>query len=250
MKIAAIIPARYSSTRFEGKSLACIKGIPMIQHVYERVCKCPGIGRTLVATDDERIYKAVEGFHGEACLTSPHHKTGTDRLAEAAEAIEADVIVNVQGDEPLIEPEMISQAIDPVLKEPSLPMSTLKVEIEDPGEIQNPNVVKVVTDREGYALYFSRFPIPFSGDLGKTAYFKHIGLYVYRKEFLMRFTGLPQGPLEQAERLEQLRALEHGFRIKVEETTYDTIGVDTHEDLMRVEEILSSKNVVTQKMTK
>ncbi len=243
MNVTAIIPARYSSVRFEGKPLAQIKGIPMIQHVYERVMKCPMVERTLVATDDERIYNTVKDFHGEAIMTSTHHQTGTDRLAEVAAKIDADIIVNVQGDEPLIDYEMISQAIAPILKFPDLPMSTLKVEINDEKEIQNSNVVKVVTDLEGYAIYFSRFPVPFLRDSGDNAYFKHIGLYVYRKGFLLRFTDLPQGPLEQAEGLEQLRALEHGYKIKVELTTYDTIGVDTRDDLKRVEEILSNRNV-------
>ncbi len=243
MNVTAIIPARYTSVRFEGKPLAPLKGIPMIQHVYERVMECPLIERTLVATDDERIFNAVKDFHGEAILTSPHHKTGTDRLAEVAAKINADIIVNVQGDEPLIDHEMISQAIAPILKFPNLPMSTLKVEINDEKEIQNSNVVKVVTDLEGYAIYFSRFPVPFLRDSGDNTYFKHIGLYVYRKDFLLRFTDLPQGPLEQAEGLEQLRALEHGYKIKVELTTYDTIGVDTRDDLKRVEEILSNRNV-------
>lgn len=242
MNVTAIIPARYSSVRFEGKPLALIKGIPMIQHVYERVMECPVIERTLVATDDERIYHAVKGFHGEAVMTSSHHQTGTDRLAEVAAKINADIIVNVQGDEPLVEHEMISQAITPILKDPDIPMSTLKVEINDEREIQNTNVVKVVTDLEGYAIYFSRFPVPFSRNSGDNACFKHIGLYVYRKDFLLRFTNLPQGPLEQAERLEQLRALEHGFKIKVEITKHDTIGVDTRNDLKRVEEILSNRN--------
>lgn len=242
MNVTAIIPARYTSVRFEGKPLALIKGIPMIQHVYERVMECPVIERTLVATDDERIYHAVKGFHGEAVMTSSHHQTGTDRLAEVAAKINADIIVNVQGDEPLVEHEMISQAITPILKDPDIPMSTLKVEINDEREIQNTNVVKVVTDLEGYAIYFSRFPVPFSRNSGDNAYFKHIGLYVYRKDFLLRFTNLPQGPLEQAERLEQLRALEHGFKIKVEITKHDTIGVDTRNDLKRVEEILSNRN--------
>ena len=241
MNVAAIIPARYTSVRFEGKPLAPIKGIPMIQHVYERVMECPLIERTLVATDDDRIFNAVKDFHGEAFMTSTHHKTGTDRLAEVAAKINSDVIVNIQGDEPLVEHEMISQAIAPILKDPDLPMSTLKVAINDEREIQNTNVVKVVTDLEGYAIYFSRSPIPFSRNSGDNAYFKHIGLYVYRKDFLLRFTNLPQGPLELAEGLEQLRALEHGFKIKVEMTKYDTIGVDTREDLKRVEEVLLSR---------
>ena len=245
MNVTAIIPARYTSVRFEGKPLALINGLPMIQHVYERVMECPLIERTLVATDDERIFKAVKGFHGEAIITSTHHKTGTDRLAEVAAKINSDVIVNVQGDEPLVEHEMISQAIDPILKDPDLPMSTLKVAIHDEREIQNTNVVKVVTDLEGYAIYFSRFPIPFSRNSVDNAYFKHIGLYVYRKDFLLRFANLTQGSLELAEGLEQLRALEHGFKIKVEMTKYDTIGVDTREDLKRVEAVLSARSAGT-----
>ncbi|MFQ5900720.1 MAG: 3-deoxy-manno-octulosonate cytidylyltransferase [Thermodesulfobacteriota bacterium] len=240
MNIVAIIPARYSSTRFKGKPLVPINGMPMIQHVYERVRRCPLIEKAIVATDDERIIEAVRGFGGEAVLTSLLHKTGTDRLAEAADDLDVDIIVNVQGDEPLIEPEMLSQAIAPLLDAPDIPMSTLKVEMHDREDIRNPNIVKVVTDTDGYALYFSRLPIPFLRDSDReTAYFKHIGLYVYRKEFLLKFAGLQPTPLEGAEGLEQLRALEHGFRIKVVLTEYDTIGVDTPSDLKVVEERLS-----------
>ena len=245
MRITAIIPARYSSTRFEGKPLALINGTPMVQLVYERVKTCSRIDRTIVATDDKRIFKAVEGFNGEAVLTSPLHRSGTDRLAEVAERLETDIIVNIQGDEPLIEPEMISQVVAPHLKDPGIPMSTLKVKINDEKEIQNPNVVKVVTDLNGYALYFSRFPIPFQRDTKDHSYFNHIGMYGYKRDFLLKFAGLEPGRLEMAERLEQLRALEHGYKIKVVQTEYDTIGVDTPEDIIRVEEALSSRAVRT-----
>ncbi|MFQ5901530.1 MAG: 3-deoxy-manno-octulosonate cytidylyltransferase [Thermodesulfobacteriota bacterium] len=235
MKIVTVIPARYSSTRFEGKPLVPINGMPMIQHVYERVRQCPLIEKTIVATDDERIIKTVKDFGGDVVLTSPLHKTGTDRLAEVAGNIEADIIVNVQGDEPLIKSEMLSQGIEPLINNPEIPISTLKVKIHDNREIQDPNIVKVVTDSQGYALYFSRLPIPFLRSSNGCAYFKHIGLYVYRKWFLLKFAALEPTPLEKAERLEQLRALEHGYKIKVVRTEYDTIGVDTPGDLKIIE---------------
>lgn len=206
----------------------------MIEHVYRRAAAARTVARTIVATDDRRILEAVRGFGGEAVMTSPSHQSGTDRLAEAAAAIEADVIVNVQGDEPLLAPETIDAAVAPFAADAALQMSTLRRAIRD-GELQNPNVTKVVIDREGYAMYFSRAPIPFTraGQPAAPAW-AHVGLYVYRRATLLRLAALPQTAMERAEALEQLRALEHGIRIKVVETQFDSVGVDTAEDLARV----------------
>jgi 3-deoxy-manno-octulosonate cytidylyltransferase (CMP-KDO synthetase) len=242
MRVTAVIPARYASTRFPGKPLADIHGKPMIQWVYERTRQSSGVHRVVVATDDERIAAAVKAFGGEVQLTRADHPTGTDRLAEVADRIETDLIVNVQGDEPLIDPRMIDQAVNAVRRNPGVVMGTLKTPIASVDEYLNPNVVKVVTDRQGFALYFSRAPIPhprdFSDDLEanlcRLEAFKHIGLYVYRKDFLLTFPRLSPTPLEQLEKLEQLRALEHGFRIKVAATELTSQGVDTPEDLDRV----------------
>ena len=234
-----VIPARYESIRFPGKALALIAGRPMIAHVYERASRARGISRVLVATDDDRIAHAVERFGGEALMTSAAHATGTDRLAEVATRVRCDVIVNVQGDEPLIEPAMIEQVIAPFLADPELQMTSLRARILDPEELADPNVVKVVVDRQDFALYFSRAPIPFArdaaGDVGPSSAWRHVGLYGYRRSFLPTFAALPPSPLEQTERLEQLRALEHGVRIKVLETPHFSIGVDTPADLAKVD---------------
>lgn len=247
MRVTAIIPARYASTRFPGKPLADIAGKPMIRHVYERTAACARVDRVIVATDDGRISRAVQAFGGEVQMTRTDHATGTDRLAEVAERIETDLVVNVQGDEPLIEPRMIEQAVAPLLKDAAIPMGTLKTPIATAEEYLNPNVVKVVTDRQGFALYFSRAPIPhprdFAEDLAahfyRLAAFKHIGLYVYRRDFLLAYPTLPVTPLEQLEKLEQLRALEHGYRIYVAETNLSSQGVDTPEDLARVKAVVT-----------
>ena len=242
MKITAIIPARYGSTRFEGKALADILGKPMIQHVYERTVRTPLVSDVVVATDDERIAAAVRSFGGRAEMTSTGHETGTDRLAEVAARLDADIIVNVQGDEPLIEPAMINEAIEPLVNDPGVTMSTLKSRIKSLHDFLSPNVVKVVTDWEGYALYFSRSPLPNFRDKwndlkddafssGRLLCYKHVGLYVYRREFLLQFAQMSPTYLELAEKLEQLRVLENGYRIKVVETSHDSIGVDTPGDL-------------------
>lgn len=249
MNIIAIIPARYGSTRFPGKALADLAGKPMIQHVYERTCAATLVSRAIVATDDNRIADAVRQMGGEAIMTSTNHETGTDRLAEVARGLEADLIVNVQGDEPLIEPAMIDQAIEPFLNEPGLRMGTLKSRIRNLHDFLSPNVVKVVTDADGYALYFSRSPLPFFRDkwhdlkneafeTGRLLCFKHVGLYVYRRDFLLQFAAMPQTFLELSEKLEQLRALEHGIKIKVVETSFESLGVDTPEDLVKARELL------------
>jgi 3-deoxy-manno-octulosonate cytidylyltransferase (CMP-KDO synthetase) len=245
MKITAIIPARYGSTRFEGKALADICGKPMIQHVYERTTRSSLVSDVIVATDDERIASVVRKFGGRVEMTSTGHETGTDRLAEVAGRIDSDIIVNVQGDEPLIEPAMIDEAIEPLVGDASLMMSTLKSRIKSLHDFLSPNVVKVVTDWEGYALYFSRSPVPNFRDkwndlkdekfsLGKLLCYKHVGLYVYRREFLLQFSQMSPTYLELSEKLEQLRVLENGYRIKVVETSHESIGVDIPADLAAV----------------
>jgi len=230
-RIVAVIPARYHSTRLPGKALADIAGRPMIEHVYRRARRALGVTDVIVATDDQRILEAVAGFGGTAVMTSPHHRTGTDRVAEVARDLDCDILINVQGDEPLILPAMIEQVIAP-LRMDGVVMSTLRRAITDPEDVHNPNVVKVVVDRNDDALYFSRATIPHPRS-GASAPFKHVGLYGYRRRFLLELTTLPQTPLEVAESLEQLRALEHGFRIRTPETVHDSLGVDTPEDLTR-----------------
>ena len=212
----------------------------MIEHVYRRAASATSVSRVIVATDDERIMEAVRQFGGEAMLTSSSHQSGTDRLAEIAASLDCDLVVNVQGDEPLLAPETIDAAVAPFIGNPSLEMSTLRRRIEDAAELQNPNVTKVVVDGAGFAMYFSRAPIPHTraGQPAVTAW-AHIGLYVYRRDVLLRVAALPQTAMERAEALEQLRALEHGIRIKAVETTHETIGVDTREDLERVRTLLS-----------
>lgn len=247
MKVVALIPARYASTRLPGKPLVEIAGKPMILRVVERARLCPSIQRVIVATDDQRVFDAVTRAGAEAWLTSPAHRTGTDRLAEVAAQLDAEIIVNVQGDEPLIEPATIEAALAPLLSDDSIVLSTTCEPIESAAAALNPNVVKVVVDAAGFALYFSRNPIPYlrnealaHGSLAAaleaepellSRFAKHTGLYVYRREFLLTYAGLPATPLEQAEALEQLRALAHGYRIRVVKVAHRSIGVDTPEDL-------------------
>jgi 3-deoxy-manno-octulosonate cytidylyltransferase (CMP-KDO synthetase) len=240
-KILGVIPARFASTRFPGKVLAHLASKPMIQHVWERASQSRYLSSTIIATDDERIVQAARRFGAIVRLTRADHPTGTDRVAEIAAAENADIVVNIQGDEPLIDPAAIDAAILPLAHEPEMVMSTLKKRIENAREVGDPNVVKVVTDRAGNAIYFSRYPIPFvrGGEAGGV-HFKHIGLYAYRRAFLLGYSDLPVGPLELAERLEQLRALENGFAIRVVETEYESLGVDTPEDLERVSQLFKS----------
>ncbi len=243
-KVIAIIPARYQSNRFEGKPLAFIGGKPMIQHVVERAKKVKLLSRVVVATDDKRIADVVQGFGGEFVITKPNHLTGTDRLAEAAELLdidEHDVIVNIQGDQPLFPEEIVEQVAGPLLADPALPMSTLIYKIIRPEEIHDPNHVKTVFDCHFNALYFSRSPIPFQRNPEESeqpTYYKHLGFYAYRKGFLVTFVGLPEGEWEKFEKLEQLRALEFGYSIRVALTEHDSIEVDTPKDIERVEKIL------------
>jgi len=243
MKTIVLIPARYGSTRFPGKPLALIQGLPMIQHVYQRALACGEVNEISIATDDERIIRCVQGFGGRAILTGKDHPSGTDRIAEAAEILGTagdDIIVNIQGDQPLFHPSLIPALVEPLRRDRDLPMSTFKCRIEDPEELSNPNHVKVVTDSKGHALYFSRSPIPFfRDDTSHWEHYKHIGIYAYRMSFLRTFTRLPVGRLESAEKLEQLRALEYGYRIKVVETAHDSIEVDTPADIGKVEKLMS-----------
>lgn len=243
-KVVAIIPARYHSNRFEGKPVAPILGKPMIQHVYERALTVGLLSRVVVATDDERIADCVKSFGGEVVMTRPDHASGTDRLAEAATKLgipEQDVVVNIQGDQPLFPAEVIDQVARPLLEDPTLPMSTLIYKIIRKEEIPDPNHVKTVFDQNNNALYFSRSPIPFQRDPEEKVeptYYKHLGFYAYRKGFLLTFVSLPEGEWERFEKLEQLRALEYGYRIKVILTEHDSVEVDTLNDLKRVEDIL------------
>lgn len=212
----------------------------MLQHVFERAKQCSTLDDVLIATDDQSILLAAQAFGASARMTSPDHLSGTDRVAEVAADHPHEIIVNIQGDEPLIVPGAIDAAVRGLLDNPETSMGTLKRPITDPEDILNPNVVKVVTGLSGFAIYFSRSPIPYNRS-GEVAHWKHIGLYVYRREFLLGYSSLPVGPLETAERLEQLRALENGFRIFVADTDYDSLGVDTPEDLQRVQSLLASQ---------
>lgn len=241
MKAVGIIPARYHSTRFEGKALALLGGRPVIEHVYERARQASLLDAVWVATDDERIAEAVARVGGKAVMTSPSHPSGTDRVAEAAEKIECDVVVNIQGDEPFIAPRAIDQAIEPFATRPELPMTTLMRLIPGEESFQDPNVVKVVVDQLGYALYFSRAPIPYPRRRERFQAFEHIGLYAYRKEFLLSLARLAPTALEHSEALEQLRVLEHGHRILAIETEHHVgLSIDTPEDLRRAEEFLAT----------
>lgn len=237
-KIVVVIPARYQSSRFEGKPLANICGKSMIQRVYEQVIQADNVDKVIVATDDERIYNVVEQFQGNALMTG-NCSCGTERVYEAVKDYPCDIVINVQGDEPLIKPEMITELIT-VFADTSVVMATLCKEIVTKDEINNPNIVKVVRDKDENALYFSRYPIPYDRDQqGIVHYFKHIGLYGYKKEFLKEYIQTEKTPLELAENLEQLRVLEIGHKIKVKRTIYDSIGVDMPEDILRIEKILN-----------
>ena len=235
MKVIGVIPARFASTRFPGKVLADLWGKPVIQHVYERAKKATSLDKLIVATDDQKILKAVKNFGGEAALTSRRPRTGTDRVWEAVKNIPAEVVVNIQGDNPLLHPSMIDAIASAILLDFRLVMATLKKKITDKEDFSNPNVVKVVTNKEGFGLYFSRSPIPYQKT--PSYFFKHLGLYAYRKDFLSIFTKLPPSPLEKLEDLEQLRALDYNYQIKTIETEYDSVEVDTPEDLEKIKKM-------------
>jgi 3-deoxy-manno-octulosonate cytidylyltransferase (CMP-KDO synthetase) len=242
MTAIVIIPARYDSTRFPGKPLYPLKGIPVIQHVYENSKHARLADDVIVATDNETIFERVFTFGGKAMMTDKKHPSGTDRIAEVAASMDYDIIVNVQADEPLIRPEMIDDVIA-VLDDKRASIGTLTKKIEDPKEITDPNIVKVVFDKEGFALYFSRAPIPFQASHSELQTFhnyKHIGIYSYRREALITLSKMEPSRLEKIEKLEQLRALENGLKIKIKETFFETYGVDTPEDLERVEKCLST----------
>ncbi|HEX2786699.1 MAG TPA: 3-deoxy-manno-octulosonate cytidylyltransferase [Ignavibacteria bacterium] len=240
MKVLGVIPARYGSTRFPGKALADINGKPMIQWCYESSLKSKLIDKLIVATDDKRIFDAVKRFGGEVVMTSRKHRSGTDRIAEAAKKFKCDIVVNIQGDEPFIDYRIIDKAIDALKKDRTVQVSTAARKITDKKEINNPNNVKVVFDDEFRALYFSRSAIPFNRDsLKNVSYYKHYGLYVYRKNYLMKITKMPESRLEKTEKLEQLRVLENGGKIKIVLTNKDSISIDTSEDLKGVKKWLS-----------
>jgi 3-deoxy-manno-octulosonate cytidylyltransferase (CMP-KDO synthetase) len=256
-RAVAIIPARWASTRFPGKPLAQIKNKPMIQWVVEQAQKASRISEVIVATDDDRIMDAVTGFGGKAVMTSQNHTTGSDRIAEVASGLKCDIVVNVQGDEPLIPPENIDQVIGCLDRDPALNVATLMMAVHESDEIIDPNVVKVVADQKGKALYFSRSAIPFHRDEWKNGFpeniskskkegmsqvFKHIGLYAYTRSFLLEFTRMNPTPIEQLEKLEQLRILEHGYPIQVELTEKVSMGVDQIEDLDKIERFLEKQN--------
>lgn len=241
MNAVVVIPARYASTRLPGKlilpEVKTQTGKYIIEHVYHNIIKAKRIYKVIVATDNYLIYDIVKGFGGEVEMTSETHASGTDRIAEVAGRLDADVVVNVQGDEPEVNAEMIDQVVDTLAEDGDCVMATLANTITDTAELVNPNVVKVVLDKSGYALYFSRSQIPFVRD-GKDSlkdqphvFLKHIGIYAYRRDFLLKYSKLPPSPLENAEKLEQLRALSNGYRIKVAVTRYVSRGIDTKEDL-------------------
>ena len=248
-RVVAIVPARFNATRFSGKPLALLNGKPIIQHVFEQTAKAGLIDKTLVATDDKRIYDTVVGFGGEAVMTSESHATGTDRVAEAAAGLDCDIVVNVQGDEPFIRPGMIDDLVGMMQADSKASIGTIAKRITDIKEVLSPDVVKVVLDGDDFAIYFSRSPIPFYRDewaglddiklSGNTLIYKHIGIYAFRKDDLLKFTELGESTVEKAERLEQLRALNSGMKIKVKETIHDTLGIDTVDDLKKAEEWLN-----------
>jgi 3-deoxy-manno-octulosonate cytidylyltransferase (CMP-KDO synthetase) len=250
VRTLGVIPARFGAQRFPGKPLASIAGKTLVQRVFEQAAKAQRLDKVIVATENTRILEAVEAFGGDAMLTSPECATGTDRVAEVARAYDCDLVLNIQGDEPLMRPEMIDQLIEGMQSDPKCVMGTLARKLESAANLDNPNVVKVALARNGNALYFSRSRVPFvrdarSGDsqewLKLARFYKHLGIYAFRREFLLKFVDLPQGELEKTEKLEQLRALENGFSIKVLITPHDSIGVDRPEDVELVEQILRTQ---------
>jgi 3-deoxy-manno-octulosonate cytidylyltransferase (CMP-KDO synthetase) len=231
MKVIGIIPARFGSTRFAGKVLADLGGKPVVQHVWENAIKCKMLEDLVIAADDERIIKTAESFNAKAIYTSPDQPSGTDRLIEVVNPLDVDIVVNIQGDEPMVLPEMVDNLARAIIEDKDVYMATLAKKIEDKKEIKDPNIVKLVKDKNDFALYFSRSIIPYPRYETDQFYYKHLGLYAYTKDFLFEFANLPKSHLEMVEGLEQLRALENGYRIKVVETSFDTIGIDTPEDL-------------------
>jgi 3-deoxy-manno-octulosonate cytidylyltransferase (CMP-KDO synthetase) len=240
-KVVVVIPARYGSTRLPGKPLVSLAGQPMIQRVYERAKSAQNVDRVIVATDDERIVKAVETFGGEARMTRLDHRTGTERVAEVAAHVDGEIFVNVQGDEPLLDPVAVETAVRALLEGPQAAVSTVATPIRTPGDIMDPNAVKVVLDFDDNALYFSRAPIPWVRDTAskiQVRHLKHLGLYVFQRDALLEYPTFPQGELEKIEQLEQLRWLENGWKIRVAEVQHDAVSVDVPEDVARVEKLL------------
>jgi 3-deoxy-manno-octulosonate cytidylyltransferase (CMP-KDO synthetase) len=240
-EVVIVIPARFGSTRLPGKPLVLLAGKPMIQHVYERAKLAEQAGRVIVATDDERIVKAVESFGGTARMTRLDHRTGTERVAEVAAHEKGDIFVNVQGDEPLLDPVAVDTAVNALLEEPVAAISTVATPIKTPADIMDPNVVKTVLDFDNNGLYFSRAPIPWVRDTAskiQVRHLKHLGLYVFQRDALLEYPTLPQGELERIEQLEQLRWLENGWKIRVAEVEHDAVSVDVPEDVARVEKLL------------
>jgi 3-deoxy-manno-octulosonate cytidylyltransferase (CMP-KDO synthetase) len=240
-RIVVVIPARYGSTRLPGKPLLTLAGKPMIQRVYERAKLARRVDRIIVATDDERIVQAVEAFGGEARMTRADHRTGTERVAEVAAHEAGEVFVNVQGDEPLLDPGAVDAAVNSLVEEPAASISTVATPIKTPADIMDPNVVKTVLDFDGNALYFSRAPIPWVRSTAskiQVRHLKHLGLYVFQRDALLEYPTLPQGELERIEQLEQLRWMENGWKIRVAEVEHDAISVDVPEDVARVEKLL------------
>ncbi len=240
MKAIGVIPARYGSKRFPGKPLVDILGKPMIQHVWERASQVKTLEKVIIATDDERIRKKAEEFGAEAVLTSLSLSSGTERVAETVKDLDVEIVANIQGDEPLIKPRAIDEAVKSLIDNSKILMATLAYKMTKKEEMEDPNVVKVVFNKDNLALYFSRSPIPFF-QKHPSPFYKHIGLYLYRKEFLMKLIQLEPSPLEKIEGLEQLRVLENGYRIKVVETKYDSVGVDTPEDLEKVKAMIEGE---------
>ncbi len=245
-RVVAIIPARFASTRFPGKIIAPLEGHPLVYHTWRRASEARLVERVLVATDSEAVVSALSPYPIEIVMTRADHATGTDRIAEVARGLDADIVVNVQGDEPLIAPSAIDAVVQPLLDDPRLQMSTARRRIVNPKAVDDPNVVKVICDGRDRALYFSRLPIPYIRDAGDRcaspgSHWQHIGLYVYRRSFLLAFSEMPQTPLETLEKLEQLRALEHGHSIAVIETDYEVIGVDVPSDLDDVRDLLQQR---------
>ncbi len=242
MPVIAVIPARYDSSRLPGKALAEIGGVPMIVRVWRQTRRARSLERVIVATDDERIARAVRAAGGEAEMTAGTHQSGTDRIAEVAARIDAEIYLNVQGDQPFIAPEDLDALVAPMRAEPALSMATLATPIFDAEEWYNPNKVKVVCDARGDAIYFSRSPIPFARDGGVPSIARrHIGVYGYRRDFLLRFAALEPGVLEQIEKLEQLRAIERGYRIRVVESVAPSLEVDTPDDLVRANQAAANQ---------
>ncbi len=244
MKVLGVIPARWASTRFEGKMLALLEGRPLIEHVWRQAKKSQVLEDVLIACDDQRILKVAKSFGANAVMTAQDHESGTDRIAEAVAKINVDVIVNVQGDEPLIDPQVIDGLAKVLLKDSQLVMATVIKRIENENDLNNPNVVKALVDCAQNALYFSRSAIPYNRgnkSFKECVYYKHIGLYAYRKDFLIGFKNLPFSKLEVTEKLEQLRVLDAGYKIRTIETHHESIGVDTPEDLERVRHLMKGK---------